>query len=689
MAENKKIIISVEVKESGAKLNKTAAATENLASKVTILNKEQRQQIINDEKSAIQKRNLIASLKSQAAAEMNAANATGALRAQSGLNNAILLETSRLASDASYGLQGMANNIGQLLSLFQSYSRTAGGFMASIKELGKSLIGSGGLLILLQLLISFSPKIVKAFKKSKSAIEEETEALKKNTKEVERNLAKRKILSGQAEELADSFSVDFIRNFQNGLQLLDSTDVALEELFERFSEFGVENAEIIKDETIANDARLEIAFRLLDVFRQETEIKNIRLKQDKELQEAAEKGREINQIALAQFAQDIIQRRFEIRSLNEEIERLRKRGIVLTPEEDDDDGGAGRRFKRQFLRFTEEIFRARKIIRDTLTSDREAELREIAFLEKEKIRVERDAFMERQQQRLKDGLITEKQFNETRIQAAEELQTALVAIDKKTNTLIQDFRVNQLKIAFEQESKNYSERNKLQLENALIYEQIEGKRAGARLKLDKIILDSRIEANRLLLESDTLNQVERAKLQSEITKDEQKQTAIRMQIADAEANAKIQSYDLIASGLSALTNIVGRETEAGRALAVTSTLISTYTAAQKAYESQFLPIPTTSSPVRAELARAVAILQGLGAVKSILSAGKGTPSTAKGTINVEAPDFNVVGASPESQLAQSVATSQQQPLRAFVVGKDITNQQEFDRNLVTNAGLGD
>jgi hypothetical protein len=61
--------------------------------------------------------------------------------------------------------------------------------------------------------------------------------------------------------------------------------------------------------------------------------------------------------------------------------------------------------------------------------------------------------------------------------------------------------------------------------------------------------------------------------------------------------------------------------------------------------------------------------------------------TGAGT--VEAPDFNVVGASPESQLAQSVAGQMAKPIKAFVVGKEITSQQELDRNILTNAGLGD
>ena len=53
---------------------------------------------------------------------------------------------------------------------------------------------------------------------------------------------------------------------------------------------------------------------------------------------------------------------------------------------------------------------------------------------------------------------------------------------------------------------------------------------------------------------------------------------------------------------------------------------------------------------------------------------------------VEAPDFNVVGASPESQLAQSVMAQQQKPLRAFVVNKDIKTADELERNTVKALG---
>ena len=48
----------------------------------------------------------------------------------------------------------------------------------------------------------------------------------------------------------------------------------------------------------------------------------------------------------------------------------------------------------------------------------------------------------------------------------------------------------------------------------------------------------------------------------------------------------------------------------------------------------------------------------------------------------------VTSPSPESQLAQSVSAQQMKPIKAFVVGKEITNQQEFDRNIITTSALG-
>jgi hypothetical protein len=50
---------------------------------------------------------------------------------------------------------------------------------------------------------------------------------------------------------------------------------------------------------------------------------------------------------------------------------------------------------------------------------------------------------------------------------------------------------------------------------------------------------------------------------------------------------------------------------------------------------------------------------------------------------VMAPSFNVVGNNGLNQLAQL----QQQPVKAYVVGSEVSTQQALDRNRITNAQL--
>lgn len=68
--------------------------------------------------------------------------------------------------------------------------------------------------------------------------------------------------------------------------------------------------------------------------------------------------------------------------------------------------------------------------------------------------------------------------------------------------------------------------------------------------------------------------------------------------------------------------------------------------------------------------------------------GGGGGASGGGGSSIQAPDFNVVGASAQSQLATTVAGQQARPVKAFVVGKDISTQQELDRNISNTASFG-
>ena len=53
-----------------------------------------------------------------------------------------------------------------------------------------------------------------------------------------------------------------------------------------------------------------------------------------------------------------------------------------------------------------------------------------------------------------------------------------------------------------------------------------------------------------------------------------------------------------------------------------------------------------------------------------------------------APTFNIVGNSGINQIGDIIAASNQTPIKTYVLAKDVTTQQAFDRNILDNAGLG-
>jgi hypothetical protein len=171
-SQNKKIIITIDVNERGSKeVDKAKKSVDKLAAaqkKLAEISTDEALEIAKvNEQIKIQNELNTKLAKSALGLGQTINGNTGSLkknRAQSGLNNAILIETGRVASDAAYGIQGVANNIGRLLELGQEFARTSSrGMGGALKELGKSLLGVGGVIVGVQLLLSFLPKISKAF----------------------------------------------------------------------------------------------------------------------------------------------------------------------------------------------------------------------------------------------------------------------------------------------------------------------------------------------------------------------------------------------------------------------------------------------------------------------------------------------------------------------------------------------
>lgn len=82
----------------------------------------------------------------------------------------------------------------------------------------------------------------------------------------------------------------------------------------------------------------------------------------------------------------------------------------------------------------------------------------------------------------------------------------------------------------------------------------------------------------------------------------------------------------------------------------------------------------------------------IGAVSSAVSATKSAAGGLGGgdisaPTQPTAPAFNIVGAAPENQLAQTIGEQEQQPIKAFVVSSDVSSAQALDRNIIENASI--
>lgn len=149
-----------------------------------------------------------------------------------------------------------------------------------------------------------------------------------------------------------------------------------------------------------------------------------------------------------------------------------------------------------------------------------------------------------------------------------------------------------------------------------------------------------------------------------------------------------------ANTLSQATELLGEHTDAGKATSIAATTIATYQSATAAYNS-LAGIPIVG-PALGAVAAGVAVAAGIANVKKILAVkvpgGKGGgAATSQPTVTppAAAPNVSFV-ASSDNRISDSInrQTTDQPPIKAYVVSQDMTNAQQLDRNLRTSNSIG-
>lgn len=617
-----------------------------------------------------------------AKSELGLASATGkssaafkATRTQAGLNNAILLETGRLASDASYGFTAIANNLSQVVTLFTSFSATAGGFNNSMKQLLKSLWGTGGLLIGVQLLISYLPDIIKKYKQWSNGTDDVTEAQKELTSTLD-DLIKKGTDNNESLVENGRVQTELVRKLQMNAIYYKTQDeivgrmttsqkgfnTAVHDAVRALAQQGIavdmaqiKNRDYIKSLFLEVDSVENLAKEIYSLQR-ELEVGRIlgafnAVEEAERELEIYKKSQELFGNKVEQYTQSI-----EYAKLVARVEAAKNKAQIKAQGEGDNEESF-KVFKKGLLDLSsmEENFRKKSLQSKRYNAETQLKI-EIESAQRV-LDARRDSFIKRQEQRLEEFkqsgatdaeiLAAEKAFNASKEQAEAEHADVMIQL-----TAYQQKRMRDIEFENGVERIRYQEQLNLQ-EVELIREKI---------RINEVYLGYVTQT-------------------ADVLRNAFKQTkAIATAALILEKGAAIASVVVRASSSIAEQRA---STDAANAKALAT--LGPFAAGQIVFnEASFLK-GVKLTKLSAGFAIGSIVAQTISSFRGMKGGGD---SAGGGGAQIQAPDFNIVGASNQSLLAQTVAGAESRPVKAFVVGKDISTQQELDRNITNTASFG-
>lgn len=553
------------------------------------------------------------------------ADTTKKSRAQSGLNNAILIESGRFASDLRFGFTAVANNLGRIIELGQEFSRTEGGGL--IPALRRIISFQGLFLIGFQLLVAYGDKVFAFLKGLVTETNQVSDIFEKASKNVS--------------DINGKFEI-YIRTLQDSSKSDKEKNLALKRLNEEFPDFirqlddsGV-SIEDVKNKT-------EEATKQTNLYRES--ILNLAI-----ARAATDKVEELSSEKL----DILIKRREKLVELGLKDEDSAKERLKQLDKEIGGRKMADNLGDRELRRKIEE----RRDIQNALTL-KERQLKKLdeeinLLIEYTKIKKQSS-----------DAAETENEYIKTRIGNVDAEQRAIKDIGRLRQKYFkenQDFEVEQLT----------SERDRIELRRTQALAELDAINASEGLKLQARFEINKFYNNLIIEDEERVAEARKA---------------IQLGIVSTYAKALGSLSQLLGKNTKAGKIAALAEIAAGTAVGFIQGLdIAQKQAKEGPFPALAFPIFYASqvAAVLGAAAQAKQVLESGGRT----SASRPTAGTTAPSITTEAPDFNVVGIGGVSQLGQIIGAQFGQPLRAYVVSSDVRTGQALERNITGNAKLG-
>ena len=594
------------------------------------------------------------------------------------------MELSRVISDAPYGIRGMANNITQLVSQLGTASTKAGGLTGALKLMGKQLMGPLGIVFAITAAVSALDFFFGANKKAEKGVGDLTKKVYANGL----------VMRGYVNELEDvSISEErravVVQELIKGVPTLTEADL----------EYGKNLDEVrfkIKQYTLAQAARIEMdklveensellskQMRIDAVNATENQEEKLKLikglleEEGIELEKLVNKSYSMGQKSLtlrkktnaeliAEFKDLAKGVKKESDPILERIERI-SQGLALDPSKSG--GSKLKKAKRDRVK----AFDTKQLRKDALSYVRQIQsVNEKIALLSTKDKASR--------------LIIQRDFHMKRLLETNDANSQLVVLWK-------EYYAEVIKIANEASAAGAAD---------LSF----GDRGGASpeeiKERQRLLMQVKLEA--LMTSSQAIGGFLDGEYQRDITREQNKTNAINNELRE-----RLNNENLSKSERKSIQLEIARNDEALRkkqevmekkrfkmqkAINISQALLSTYLAV-----AQVQANPLALGPVAKGISMAATLAVGLANVATLarqkFQSSAGATSTAgalgaggSGGGNDRSFNFNLAGASRENQLAQTLQGRFDQPLQAYVVGRDITNQQQLDEEITSSASFG-
>jgi hypothetical protein len=626
-----------------------------------------------------------------------------------GLAGATLTELGRTISDLPYGIRGVANNLSQLSTLFITLIAKSDGAGNAFKQLITQLRGPLGLILAFQAVIS----ALDFFSQKSKEAEENTRDLTLSIKE--------QVMVNR--ELADALNeVNLTREEQEGIvSAIVKTEKDLKD--------------IISDTTLSESKRNRLIQKYLVLREKEETLNEKLLESRKDLSEAdlalaeAEKERDNNlrnlmnllnsyegvELTLADLRGKSVEQLKELHKerTNElyDYQQMANIGDLIA------DVSNAQDTYNENLKSHIELLKQSNILdlqRQKLLGKTKISTKEVAeeFDELIGLSGSFDGELIRQSQKLNDNIAQlskqrrDIEFKDIKLTLSED-----IAALKQRSFTREEFELGKRRL-IEESLRKEVRAIKFALENDRLT-------IDERIALRKRLADITIE----LTETQFQKIIEAAKhaqrhfdfILEAFTASNDAQISIeerRTVLANNELKKRLRNERLSAKQKESINNQIAANEEAlqlkrdkiaeknfklQKAVSIAQTIITTAEMASDAFATiKGMKFLGPAALPLAAAAAATATAFGLKQVNAIRRtqfvpsgiSGDGGVGSTGGAGGVQAPSFNIVGASTENQLAQAISERETRPVRAYVVGKDITSQQELDRNIGRVSGLG-